>query len=265
MQQSTDTDQAQTSAVNLSEKVDPKFVSPLVVLAFISIFVCCVSSAHCVRTARDCKIALNAMTIRREYQRNMQLYCLMKEKMLIDASKRRGELPESSQPRETISSSQASEKGFELPPSPNKKSETSQEQSVEENQRLLKRLRENRKNLKAKRKAQKIAGPDSSPVSPALIDLPDAINAITGDEEPEERGEVEDTMSEKLQSEMSVSDSDDSSGLVLEKKLDSAARTRMISRKYKEKLLISIVQESNEEESRSKECSKMTDLSWNKV
>lgn len=95
--------------------------------------------------------------------------------------------------------------------------------------------------------------------------MPDAINAITGDEEPEERGEVDDTISEKLQSELSVSDSDDSSGLVLEKKLDSAARTRMISRKYKEKLLISIVQESNEEESRSKECSKMTDLSWNKV
>ena len=28
------------------------------------------------------------MNIRRQYQRNMQLYCLMKEKMLIEASQR---------------------------------------------------------------------------------------------------------------------------------------------------------------------------------
>lgn len=72
----------------LDEKVEPKFVGPLVFLSFLSIFICCVSSTHCVRTARDCKIALNAMNIRRQYQRNMQLYCLMKEKMLIEASRR---------------------------------------------------------------------------------------------------------------------------------------------------------------------------------
>jgi hypothetical protein len=28
------------------------------------------------------------MNIRRQYQRNMQLYCLMKEKMLIEAQRR---------------------------------------------------------------------------------------------------------------------------------------------------------------------------------
>jgi hypothetical protein len=69
VQQSEVTPSSQTPI--LSEQVDPKFVGPLVVLAFITIFICCVSSAHCVRTARDCRIALNAMTIRREYQRNM--------------------------------------------------------------------------------------------------------------------------------------------------------------------------------------------------
>jgi hypothetical protein len=49
----------------LSSRVEPKYTGPLVFLAFLSIFVCCATSTHCVRTARDCKIALNAMNIRR--------------------------------------------------------------------------------------------------------------------------------------------------------------------------------------------------------
>ena len=56
----------------------------LVVFSFLSIFACSASTTVCVRVARDCNIAMNAANIRKQYQRNMQLYCIMKEKNLID-------------------------------------------------------------------------------------------------------------------------------------------------------------------------------------
>lgn len=65
------TGQSTDAGSMLNDKVDARFMGPVIMLAFVSIFICCVCSASCVRTARDCRIALNAMTIRREYQRNM--------------------------------------------------------------------------------------------------------------------------------------------------------------------------------------------------
>ena len=61
----------------------------MIVFSFLSIFACCASTTVCVRVARDCNIAMNAANIRKQYQRNMQLYCIMKEKNLIDAQHRK--------------------------------------------------------------------------------------------------------------------------------------------------------------------------------
>jgi uncharacterized protein YecT (DUF1311 family) len=61
----------------------------MIVFSFLSIFACCASTTVCVRVARDCNIAMNAANIRKQYQRNMQLYCIMKEKNLIDAQANR--------------------------------------------------------------------------------------------------------------------------------------------------------------------------------
>ena len=72
----------------IAEPVDERFVGPIVVIALFTVFVCCSGATYIVRTARDSNITLNAISIRRQYQRNMQLYCLMKDKMLIDANRR---------------------------------------------------------------------------------------------------------------------------------------------------------------------------------
>ena len=56
----------------------------LLVFSVLSIFMCCFSTSFCVRQARDSNIQLNALAIRRRYQRNMQLYCLLKEKAHIE-------------------------------------------------------------------------------------------------------------------------------------------------------------------------------------
>ena len=61
----------------------------MIVFSFLSIFACCASTTVCVRVARDCNIAMNAANIRKQYQRNMQLYCIMKEKNLIDSQHQR--------------------------------------------------------------------------------------------------------------------------------------------------------------------------------
>ena len=45
---------------------------------------CCASTTICVKAARDSKITMNALNIRRSYQRNMQLYMIVKEKGMID-------------------------------------------------------------------------------------------------------------------------------------------------------------------------------------
>lgn len=143
----------------LSERVEPKYVGPLVFLAFLSIFICCATSTHCVRTARDCKIALNAMNIRRQYQRNMQLYCLMKEKMLIEASKRMHDHQQSHDTNDHQAIEHTSSEFGEAPQTDGIQNET-QDKSFgvsdgDENERLLRRIRENRKNLRAKRRARR--------------------------------------------------------------------------------------------------------------
>lgn len=49
-----------------------------------SIIGCCLSTTVCVRAARDSNIAMNALNIRRKYHRNMQLYMLVREKMMVE-------------------------------------------------------------------------------------------------------------------------------------------------------------------------------------
>jgi len=73
----------------LSESAISKPVSQndsiyILVFSVLSIFMCCASTSFCVRQARDSNIQLNALAIRRRYQRNMQLYCLLKEKAHIE-------------------------------------------------------------------------------------------------------------------------------------------------------------------------------------
>lgn len=56
----------------------------LLVFSFATIVMCCASTTFIVRAARDSNIAMNALNIRRKYQRNMQLYMIVKEKKMID-------------------------------------------------------------------------------------------------------------------------------------------------------------------------------------
>jgi hypothetical protein len=56
----------------------------LFVFSFLTIIVCCASSTICVRAARDSNIAMNALNIRRKYHRNMQLFMLIKEKIMVE-------------------------------------------------------------------------------------------------------------------------------------------------------------------------------------
>ena len=56
----------------------------LLVFSVLSILSCCGASSFCVRVGRDSSIMLNGMNIRRKYHRNMQLYMLIKEKMMLE-------------------------------------------------------------------------------------------------------------------------------------------------------------------------------------
>ena len=56
----------------------------LLTFSVMSIVGCCASTTICVRAARDSNIAMNALNIRRKYHRNMQLYMLVREKMLVE-------------------------------------------------------------------------------------------------------------------------------------------------------------------------------------
>lgn len=56
----------------------------LLVFSVMSIVGCCASTTVCVRAARDSNIAMNALNIRRKYHRNMQLYMLVREKMMVE-------------------------------------------------------------------------------------------------------------------------------------------------------------------------------------
>ena len=67
-----------------SNPVDKKHALLLFVFAIASIVGCCASTTVCVRAARDSNIAMNALNIRRKYHRNMQLYMLVREKMMVD-------------------------------------------------------------------------------------------------------------------------------------------------------------------------------------
>ena len=56
----------------------------LFVLAFMTIIGCCASTTVVVRMARDSNIAMNALSIKHKYHRNMQLFMLVKEKMAVE-------------------------------------------------------------------------------------------------------------------------------------------------------------------------------------
>ncbi len=75
---------SQVSRNDASTPVKEAHALFLFVFSIASIVGCCASTTVCVRAARDSNIAMNAMNIRRKYQRNMQLYMLLKEKKLID-------------------------------------------------------------------------------------------------------------------------------------------------------------------------------------
>ena len=56
----------------------------VLIFACVSILTCCGTTSYCVRVARDSNIMVNGMNIRRKYHRNMQLYMLIKEKMMLE-------------------------------------------------------------------------------------------------------------------------------------------------------------------------------------
>lgn len=75
---------AQIDSQSLSTPVQKQYALFLFVFSVISIMGCCASTTICVRAARDSNIAMNALEIRRKYHRNMQLYMLIREKMMVD-------------------------------------------------------------------------------------------------------------------------------------------------------------------------------------
>ena len=74
----------QLRSASASAPVSESHAFMLFIVSFATIVTCCASTTICVRAARDSNIAMNAMKIRRKYHRNMQLYMLVREKMLID-------------------------------------------------------------------------------------------------------------------------------------------------------------------------------------
>ena len=75
---------AQIDSKVLNSPVDRQYALFLFVFSLISIVGCCASTTICVKAARDSNIAMNALNIRRKYHRNMQLYMLVREKMMVD-------------------------------------------------------------------------------------------------------------------------------------------------------------------------------------
>ena len=69
---------------SVSMPVDKQYAMFLFLFSVVSIIGCCASTTVCVRAARDSNIAMNALNIRRKYHRNMQLYMLVREKMMVD-------------------------------------------------------------------------------------------------------------------------------------------------------------------------------------
>lgn len=78
---------AYLGSINLSDAAGPvseAHALALFVMSIASVILCCASTSSCVRAARDSNIAINALSIRKRYHRNMQLYMLLREKDLAD-------------------------------------------------------------------------------------------------------------------------------------------------------------------------------------
>lgn len=56
----------------------------LLIFSLVAIVMFCASTTVCVRVARDSNIAANALSIRRRYQRNMQLYLIRKQMLQME-------------------------------------------------------------------------------------------------------------------------------------------------------------------------------------
>ena len=79
----------ESSVKDLNNPVSDQNALFLLVFSVVSIFGCCASTTFCVRAARDSNIAMNALNIRRKYHRNMQLWILIKEKMMVERQAQR--------------------------------------------------------------------------------------------------------------------------------------------------------------------------------
>ena len=75
---------AQIDVADANSPVSQAHALFLLTFSVLSIIGCCASTTVCVRAARDSNIAMNALNIRRKYHRNMQLYMLVREKMLVE-------------------------------------------------------------------------------------------------------------------------------------------------------------------------------------
>ena len=63
---------------NANEPVAEAHALFLLVFSFATVLMCCATTTCIVRSSRDSNIAMNALRIRRRYQRNMQLYMIVK-------------------------------------------------------------------------------------------------------------------------------------------------------------------------------------------
>ena len=75
---------SQVQVAKVGDRVSEAHALFVFIFSVATIVACCASTTICVRAARDSNIAMNALNIRRKYQRNMQLYMIVKEKQMID-------------------------------------------------------------------------------------------------------------------------------------------------------------------------------------
>lgn len=124
--------------------------------------------------------------------------------------------------------------------------DTSEENSIE-NERLLQRVRENRKDIKARRKARLQRDESSSRESPPHISIPEQINSRNGMISPRDLNNSVDsgTSSEKLRSDSDDFFSCDSSDEDYDR---LEQRTQLMKDKYNDLLSNTVVQENVEEE-----------------
>lgn len=124
--------------------------------------------------------------------------------------------------------------------------DTSLENSVE-NERLLKRVRENRKSIKSRRKERIQRENEENHESALHISIPDAINSRKG---MVNRLDIDQSMESASSSEQLKSDTDDyfSCDSSDEDYDQHDQRTKLIKDKYNEMLSNTVVQENVEEE-----------------